>query len=84
MRYECTRSDAATKWYEVNLLSIGQNLFAVTAVYGVKGPSGEDQVLQGLCSIFAGSYLEALDHLSEKVKDRESIGYVKIEPKTNT
>jgi hypothetical protein len=81
MRYECTRSDAATKWYEINLLAIGQDLYAITATYGMKGLSGDDQILQRLASIYAGTYLDALEHLTDKIKDREYIGYVKIEPK---
>lgn len=84
MRYECTRSDAATKWYEINLLSIGQDLFAVTATYGVKGPSGDDQILQRITSIHAGTYLDALEHLSTKIEERKGLGYVKIEPKQKT
>jgi hypothetical protein len=81
MRYECNRSDVGTKWYELDLLSIGQEWFAVTIEYGVQSGTGEITILQPLFSIFEGTYLDALDHLSEKVKDRESIGYVKIEPK---
>jgi hypothetical protein len=84
VRYECARSDAATKWYEINLLSIGADLFAVTASYGVKGPSGDDSILQRITSIYTGIYLDALQHLTDKIAERESIGYTKIEPKQQT
>ena len=81
MRYECKRSDMATKWYEINLLSIGQDFFSVAVSYGTKATTGEEMVAQELSSIFAGPYLDALDHLSTKIKEREELGYVKIEPK---
>jgi hypothetical protein len=81
MRFECKRSDAATKWYEINLIPIGSDFFSVTVSYGVKGASGEDSILQRITSVYAGNYLDAIQQLSDKVRDREILGYVKIEQK---
>jgi|WetSurSiteA1Bulk_404760.scaffolds.fasta_scaffold17804_3 hypothetical protein len=81
MRFECKRSDAATKWYDINLMPLAGDNFAVIVTYGVKGPNGDDAILQPATGVFAGSYPDALDVVNKKIQDRLSIGYVKIEPK---
>lgn len=81
MRFECKRSDATTKWYEINLMPLSGDNFAVIVTYGSKGTNGEDMILQSATSVFAGPYTEALEIINKKIQDRISIGYIKIEPK---
>jgi hypothetical protein len=83
MRFECKRSDAATKWYEISLLPLNGDNFAVIITYGVKGSNGEDAILQPADSVFNGAYLDALEVINKKVQERLDIGYEKIEPKQN-
>lgn len=81
MRFECKRTDAKTKWYEINLMPMSGDIFVVVVSYGVKGVNEEDTVLQPILGVFAGDYSQALEKIDKKVKDRLSIGYIKIEPK---
>jgi len=83
MRFECKRSDSATKWYDINLMPLNEDNFAVIVSYGVRGAGGEESVLQPATDTFIGAYLDALDAINKKVQDRLSLGYVKTEPKQN-
>jgi len=83
MRYECKRADAATKWYDINLMPLSGDNFAVIVTYGIVGPNGDDSIFQPATPAFAGSYPDALDIVNKKIQDRLSIGYAKIEPKQN-
>jgi hypothetical protein len=82
MRFECKRADAATKWYDIDLMPLAGENFAVIVTYGVKkGQVDSESILQPATSVFAGSYVDALEVINKKIQDRLSIGYVKIEPK---
>jgi len=86
MRLECKRSDVTTKWYELNLMPLDGDYFAVVISYGTKGSSGEDMICQNAVCVPPESprhnYSEALDIINQKVQDRLSIGYVQVETKT--
>jgi hypothetical protein len=86
MRYEMVRPGGApTKWFDINILPMEGNEFAVVMTYGLRAvPQGEDAILQPLKQIFKGSYQEAEGILIAKVQNREKIGYVKIEPTPET
>lgn len=85
MRYECERSGSPTKWFEIDILSLNEDDFMVVMSFGFKTPQGEDTVLQKLKKIFYGKYPQAEEVLINKVKNREQVGYKRIEePKTET
>lgn len=82
MRYEMPRSGGApTKWFEIDILPMEGDEFAVVMTYGLKDPQQEDAILQPLKQIFKGNYQEAERILLAKVQNREKIGYTRIEPK---
>ena len=85
MRYEQARPGGApTKWFEIDILPMEGNEFAVVMTYGLIDPQGEDAILQSLKSIYKGPYQEAERILLAKVQNREKIGYTKIEPKSES
>ena len=82
MRYEMPRPGGApTKWFDIDILPMEGDEFAVVMTYGLKDPQSEDAILQPLKQIFKGSYQEAERILIAKVQNREKIGYTRIEPK---
>ena len=83
MRYECESSGKPTKWFEIDILSLSGDNFMVVMSYGVKSPQGEDTTLQKLKEMFRGKYPDAETVLLNKIKQREQVGYKKVEePKT--
>lgn len=78
MRLECKRADAATKWYDIRLLPLDGNDYAVVVSYGIKSDTGGDSVIQAMEALFKGPFLEAQDLLLDKMTERKSIGYEPI------
>jgi len=83
MRYEMARPGGApTKWFDIDILPMEGDKFSVVMTYGLKDPQGGDGILQALREIYKGCYQEAERILIAKVQNREKIGYIKIEPKS--
>jgi hypothetical protein len=84
VRLEHAQQNNPTKWFEIDIMPVGAEKFSVIMSYGMVGPSGEDVIIQPLKGIFLGPYFEAEDKLINKIKNRESLGYKKVEPKIET
>jgi len=81
MRFECPRSNGLTKWFDIDIMPLPGEKYAVVYTNGLRDPQGGDSILQPLKSIFVGDYFEATAVLSEKTANRLDIGYKKIEAK---
>ena len=84
VRLEHAQQNNPTKWFEIDILPVDDSRFSVIMSYGMIGPSGEDVIIQPLKGIFMGPYFEAEEKLINKMKNRESLGYKKVEPKIET
>jgi hypothetical protein len=84
MRLEFAQQGTPTKWFDIDIMPIGSERYAVLMSYGMIGPSNEDVTIQPLTKIFLGDYFKAEEVLLNKIKNRETIGYKKVEPKTET
>lgn len=81
MRFECPRQNGLTKWFDIDIMPLPGDQFAVVYTNGLRDPQGGDSILQPLKSIFVGNYFEATKVLAEKTANRLDIGYKKIEVK---
>lgn len=81
MRFECPRQNGLTKWYEIDIMPLPGDSYAVVYTNGLRDPQGTDSILQPLKSIFVGDYFAATRVLEEKTANRLEIGYKKIEAK---
>lgn len=86
MRLESSRQGSPTKWCDLDIWSSPNDKFSVVMTYGLVTPQG-DEILQPLKSLSPEGgeyYTDAETRLLAKIKNREDIGYVKIEPKQTT
>ena len=81
MRFECPRQNGLTKWFDIDIMPLPGDQFAVVYTNGLRDPQGGDSILQPLKSIFVGNYFEATKILEAKTAYRLDIGYKKIESK---
>jgi hypothetical protein len=83
MRYECVRDDIPKKWHELELLpGLGDDWILIQS-NGIEDPSKTERIMNQPTPEFRGTFEEVNNELEKRIKQLETLGYVKVVKKTN-
>ena len=78
MRYECTRSDGPTKFWQYKLKSITGRTWEVFVQYGLIDLEGDDQPLVHWNCVCSGTREHCRRVIKARVRERLALGYLPV------